>query len=94
MAANTRNADILFEYQVDKEKLTLKRRETVDLDKAVQIPDYCYVLERFLTLKEEKVKKTASMKLIVNEVQSVCRHANIVRKNLLHVYTSNGIKNK
>ena len=36
MAANTRNADILFKYQVDNEKLTLKRRETVDLDKAVR----------------------------------------------------------
>lgn len=61
----------------ENETVNILRREPIPLDAAIQIPQYRFVIERFLTLSEENKHKETIL-LVGKEVMEVCDKINIV----------------
>ena len=73
----TRLGDKLDDIEIGDQKLEFYRREQMDCTKCVQIPTYKYLIERWLTLKNE-YSKPLLIPHLATKIEMICREINIV----------------
>ena len=75
----TRKNAVLNTVDIDEERVDFKKQEKLDFSKALQIPTYQYITERYLSIANE-YPYSIDLEEVTVEVLEVCKKINIVTK--------------
>ena len=80
----SRSSDILYKINWDDREIIFRKRKTLDLTVAAQVPTHTYIIERFLTLRnDDKLQKRHENPIInelCTEIITISEHFNIAMK--------------